>query len=136
MTQEAELLRLPPELAHGTLGIELPTTKDLQHLRNVEQVLLHKYSRQSYMYTSVHLPSGPDAPGTPPWIGGRSGRSVGRGVVVVLPWKSRPTVSAWFITHISSEEDPSRPKGSTVHSNWLSCDRKLVFHLSEARIWT
>ena len=34
------------------------------------------------------------------------------------PWKSRLTVSAWFITRISSEEDPCRPKGTKFHSNW------------------
>ena len=59
-----------------------------------------------------------------------------RGVVPVPPWKSRPTVSAWFITRISSEEDPCRPKGTKFHSNWPSCVRKLDFHLSEAHTWS
>ena len=36
---------------------------------------------------------------------------------------------AWFMTRINSEEAPCRPKGTTFHS----CERKLVFHRSEAR---
>ena len=39
------------------------------------------------------------------------------GVGVWSPGKSRPTVSAWFMTRISSEEAPCRPKGTTFHSN-------------------
>ena len=109
------------------------------------------------MYTSAHRPSGPDAPGTPPWIGvgavrgckGGAGpapepavvagpevtpaATAGAGVVGGPPGKSRPTVSAWFMTRMSSEEAPCRPKGTTFHSNWPSCDRKLVFHRSALR---
>jgi hypothetical protein len=49
------------------------------------------------------------------------------------PLKSRPTVRAWFMTLISNEDDPCRPKGTTFHSNWPNCERKLVFHRSEVR---
>jgi hypothetical protein len=44
-----------------------------------------------------------------------------------------PTVRASFMTRIRRDDDPCSPKGTTFHSNWPSCDRKLVFHLSEAR---
>ena len=37
------------------------------------------------------------------------------------------------MTRISSEE-ASRPKGTTFHSNWPSCYRKLVFHRSAVQI--
>ena len=37
---------------------------------------------------------------------------------------------------ISNEEEPCNPNGTTFHSNWPSCDRKLVFHRSEARTWS
>ena len=40
MAEEAELL--PPELALGALGVELPTAEDLEHLLDVEQVLLKR----------------------------------------------------------------------------------------------
>ena len=40
MAQKAELL--PSELAFGALGIELPTTEDLEYLLNVEQMLLQR----------------------------------------------------------------------------------------------
>ena len=44
--------------------------------------------------------------------------------------KSRPTVGTWCMTHISSEEVPCRPKGTTFkfQSNWPCCDRKLVLN--------
>ena len=90
VAQKADLLWLLPELALGALGIELPTTEDLEHFLNVEQVLLQR-QRVHQAVVHVHLPSVPDAPGT------------------------------------------CRPKGTAFHSNWPSCDRKLVFHLSEAR---
>ena len=41
MAQEAELLPGPPQVALGALGIELET-EDLEHLCNVEQVLLQR----------------------------------------------------------------------------------------------
>ena len=47
--------------------------------------------------------------------------------------KPSQAVGAQFMTHISSEEALCRPKGTTFHSIWPCCDRKLVFYLFEAR---
>ena len=85
MAQEAELL--PSELALGDLGIELPTTEDLQRLLNVERVL----PQRRQVHKTVHQRAPAQLSSTPPWIGGRSARSGERGVVAVPPSKSRPT---------------------------------------------
>ena len=52
-----------------------------------------EWTKQSSMYTNAHRPSGPDAPGTPPRIAD------------VASWPN-PTVRAWFMTRISSDDDP------------------------------
>ena len=112
--------------------------EDLECLRDVEQVLLlrREYTRQSSESISMseHRPSGSEAPGTPPCMGVRPGRRA-RGVEPGAgpPAKSILTVRAWFMTHVSSEEAPCRPNGTTFHSNWPSCDRNLVFHRSATR---
>jgi len=47
--------------------------------------------------------------------------------------KLSPTVKAWFMARIFSEDDPWSPNWTTFHSNWPSYNQKLVFHLSEPR---
>ena len=46
---------------------------------------------------------------------------------------STPLVMAAFMTRMRTDDEPCRPNGMTRHSNWLNCDRKLVFQLSESR---
>ncbi len=148
VAEEAELL--PPEFALGALGEQLPAAEDLEHLRDVEQAA-PAWASGSGSRPYTHRPSGPDASGTPPWIGARSGwgrqpaavagpegmaaAAAVAGFGVWSPGKSRPTVSAWFMTRISSEEAPCRPEGTTHHSNWPSGERKLSLQLrTEARL--
>ena len=50
MAEEAELL--PPKLALGALGEQLSAAEDLEHLRDVEQVLLQ---RRRVHQTVVHV---------------------------------------------------------------------------------
>ena len=50
MAEEAELL--PPEFAFGALGVELQAAEDLEHLLDVEQVLLQ---RRPVHQTVIHI---------------------------------------------------------------------------------
>ena len=112
---------------------------DLEDLRDVEQVLFQRRGvHQAIVHINERAPAkggrGQEAPGTPPWMGGRPRRGAGDvGPAAGHLSKSRPTVRDWFMTRVSSENAPCRPNSTLFHSNWPSYDRKLVFHSSAAR---
>ena len=130
MAEEAELLA--PKLALGTLGVELPAAEDLEHLRDVEQVL---FQRRGVHQATIHVNEPAPAQGArgprDPAMDGRKARAWGwgRGTSGRAALKVETNGEGLVDDAGSSEDTPCRPNGTT----WPSCDRKLVFHRSAAR---
>ena len=119
----------------GALGVELPVAEDLEHLGDVEQML---FQPRRVHQTIVHIIE------CTPAQRARAPRDPAVDRREALSWcdmrrtsgpvsREVETDGEGLMTRISSEEAPCRPKGTTFHSKWPSCNRKIVFHRSAAR---